>query len=369
MQEPRKEKFELDLYRNLEERLIDSITSKSYEVYEEDSLDGDGENLSWELYGPSYEEGAFPLIDEEDVAIILEREAHFSGNFPLMIEYYSNDENKGINEEISLHRILKLHEIEKALAKDGKNLAALLLQGRDAEHLQLAKKAYKTLSEIHHYQDQEGEASRPEKNHPAVILAECILSEEPIDVLVDRFKDVFKGSEKLLYTLISSHSFYDRLFPGYGLAPLFAIKTLGKLKDAHAVPILFDQLFRYNESREDVDEEILTALRSIGDPVKKKALSLALDSMWSVDKEKALHILIEFLPDTSISEAILDHLIRSSCRLSTSFLQYAILLLESLPDQRINDLKDWTEREKENLSRDEKEEIDRIIHFLSKREK
>ena len=86
-----------------------------------------------------------PLISNIDNLILKHREAHFAGQFPIMIEYYKS-EGKGCRQELPLERIEELAKIEE---EAGENLAALYLTGADAEEIALSQKAYKELRNLY----------------------------------------------------------------------------------------------------------------------------------------------------------------------------------------------------------------------------
>ena len=72
-----------------------------------------------------------PLVYSIDNSILMQRDAHFAGSFPLMIEYYQK-EGRGMLNEIELSRIEELYEIEQ---RDGVNLSAVMLSGAEMEKI------------------------------------------------------------------------------------------------------------------------------------------------------------------------------------------------------------------------------------------
>ncbi|NDE82578.1 MAG: hypothetical protein EB051_03035, partial [Chlamydiia bacterium] len=65
----------------------------------------------------------FPVMDSQDHEILMHRDAHFSGNFSIMLAYYE-EEAKGSYTDFEPKRIRALKEIEE---KSQINLADELL--------------------------------------------------------------------------------------------------------------------------------------------------------------------------------------------------------------------------------------------------
>src|SRR5580704_7299274 len=83
----------------------------------------------------------FTLADASDIGIVMHRDAHFGGNFELMLDYYKRG-GKGVNPDFNLERIQQLADYERAT---NQNLAGIILSGPDAEKIARAKEAYKQL--------------------------------------------------------------------------------------------------------------------------------------------------------------------------------------------------------------------------------
>ena len=265
------------------EHTLDSILSRSYEQYEEfeqpEGLDFYGDELV-----------NLPLFDEEDILILMHRDVHFSGSFSAMKEYYSNPEAKGAFEEIDLERISLLDSIQTRMKCD---LAPLLITGPNAERVALARKTYANLQEV-----------AKEIASPEGALAAAILSEEETDSLLESQSKVLAKRPESLLLLAASELFSDPLFPGYGTAPILAIKLLGQMKYEPAIPELFTLIGR---SDFETENATLAALKQIG--ARQFALSVLASRPVTADHERAALVLLEFLPDAEI-EAFFASLIR-----------------------------------------------------------
>jgi hypothetical protein len=188
---------------------------------------------------------SFPLADKYDHDILMHRDVHFSGSFPLMIEYYEN-EGKGTNPEFELKRILHLYEVEK---KSGQNLSEVLLEPEEKEEVVRAKKSYEELKNLYEKEDH-----KLPKLIADLILTESFEAEEEMKKICEAGKEIVP----LLIALVEQHDFYNPLFPGYGHGPAYAATCLGKIKDPRAIPILYEALGRADFFAE---EAVLDALQ------------------------------------------------------------------------------------------------------------
>src|SRR5580704_4075015 len=87
----------------------------------------------------------YPITYSIDNQILMHREAHFGGNFALMLDYYKN-EGRGVNKEFEISRIEELYKLQQ---QTGKDLATYMLSGPEIEKIGQAKNAYKTLRDIY----------------------------------------------------------------------------------------------------------------------------------------------------------------------------------------------------------------------------
>ncbi len=262
------------------------------------------------------EEEPFPLRDATDTLILMHREAHFGGQFAEMLEYYLR-EGKGVHPEIELSRIQELAKIENELKQD---LAALFLQGSDAEKVARARQMYKDLRSLY-------ENGKPE-NRIARLIADLILSEdkeaeEEIAALIKEKSSALPA----LIQLIQSEDLHDSVFPGYGLSPNFAIKCLGHIGDKRAIITLFEAIGTGDFFDDDL---ILDALKAIGDPAKKFLLNVLHGKPLTEDNERAAIALIAFKEDPEVATAALTLLHDTTVRKDPVLATYLALICEGL---------------------------------------
>lgn len=231
----------------------------------------------------------FPLGDAIDSNILMHRDVHFGGQFPMMLEYY-REGGKGVSPTIDIERIEALANIEESL---GENLAAQILTGVDAEKVAAAKDAYKGLRDLY-------EIKTPQSVFPRLI-ADLILSEEEepekeIEMIVAQKSAIVPA----LMDLVRSDQFYDPLFPGYGLAPALAAKCLGLIGDKRAIIALFESI----GNGDFFDDEIaFDALTSIGAPAKEFLLKVLHGKPINEDNHRAALALVHFKDDPEVAVA------------------------------------------------------------------
>lgn len=264
------------------------------------------------------EDNEISLTDAQDSAIIMHRDAHFGGNFSLMIDYYEKG-GKGVNDEFDLERIKELTLLEKEM---NQNLAGTLLTGPDAEKVAQAREAYKTLRDLY-------ENESPYSKYPK-LLADLILSEEeePEEEIQAIVKE--KGAiVKALVDLVHAEEFHDPLFPGYGKAPALAAKCLGLIGDKKGIVTLFEAL----NGEDFFDEEIaLKALRAIGSPAKEFLLKVLHARPITVDNERAALALIQFKEDSEVQNIALEMLKDPLVRKNPLLAIYIALIFEGISD-------------------------------------
>lgn len=267
------------------------------------------------------EENEIGLTDAEDSAIIMHRDTHFGGSFPLMIEYYEKG-GKGVNEEFELERIKELALLEKEM---NQNLAATLLTGPDAERVAQAKEMYQTLRDLY-------ESESPYSKHPKLI-ADLILSEEEepeeeIQAIVKERGTIVKA----LVDLIHADEFHDPLFPGYGKAPALAAKCLGLIGDKKGIITLFEAL----NGEDFFNEEIaLKALKAIGEPAKEFLLRVLHARPITSDNERAALALIQFKEDPQVQKVALEMLQDAAIRKNPVLPVYLALVFEDVEQETV----------------------------------
>lgn len=256
-----------------------------------------------------------PLLDAIDIEILMHRDAHFSGNFDVMIEYYEND-GVGAMPDFEIERIYELKNLEKEMQED---LSPKVLPEPAQEQVLSSKKLYKKLREVY-------TSSKP--NPISVFISDLILTEKQVpkkemQELIANDKESFAP----LCHIIDSADFYDPLFPGYGRTPMFAAKCLEKIENPKAIPHLFNALGRENFS---LDESIIHALVSFGSSSKDFLLKRLQSKPFSKDNEHAAIVLSSFPPDEEIALIALKLLAEEKTLSLENFSSYLICCCEGL---------------------------------------
>lgn len=253
------------------------------------------------------------VIDTVGMEILMHRDAHFGGSFDVMLEYYEQD-GVGVMPDFELEDIRALDAMEKELKE---NLSEVYLPEEAKEHIEESKKLYQKLRAVY----EEGDDP---------LMSDLILSEEPypeneIEALVAKGKETVPH----LIHLLSSHLFYDPLFPGYGRSPIFAAQALAKIQDERAIPPLFEALGQENFF---TDEEIIQALASFGDKAKAFLIQRLKQEPLSKDNEYAAIALSGFTEDEEIAKASLEVLEREETLKRPLFASYLIFACSDLKD-------------------------------------
>lgn len=237
---------------------------------------------------PESQSDEMPLGDAVDANILMHRDVHFGGQFPIMIDYYAK-EGKGVSPAIELSRIETLAQMEQDLQQ---NLSGVILTGADAEKIAEAKEAYKGLRDLY-------EIKNPKSPFPTLI-ADLILSEDEnpeaeISAIVAQKNAIVPA----LMDLIRSDQFYDPLFPGYGLAPALAAKCLGLIGDKRAIIALFESI----GNGDFFDDEVaFDALKTIGETAKQFLLKVLEGKPVNEDNHRAALALVHFPLDSEIAK-------------------------------------------------------------------
>lgn len=247
--------------------------------------------LNGHHYEPNETEN-LEFTDELDHEILMHRDAHFGGDFDVMLRYYE-EEGMGADPDFDLERIDYLKGVEEAV---GGNLAALVLTAAEAQRVADARASYKKLKEV--YEEEGNALSR--------LIADLILNEEEEpDELI---RSVVEMGERIvpdLLFLIQSPTAYDPLFPGYGLAPALAIYCLGELKEEKAIIPIFERL----GSEILFDEEVLLeALQKIGEPAKQFLLKIVRSRPITSDNIHAAFALASFANDPEVTRVACEEL-------------------------------------------------------------
>lgn len=260
----------------------------------------------------------FPLIDSIDHEILMHRDAHFGGQFSVMLDYY-RQEGKGVQQEFGISRIERLAALEQELKQ---NLAALFLAGSEAQKVAGAREAYRKLKAIY-------EVKKPKISFPQLI-ADLILSEdeeaeEEIAAIVAEKDQVVPA----LIDLLRSEEFYDPLFPGYGLTPFLAAKALERIGDKRAIISLFEAL---GEGDFFADEQMLKALKAIGKPARDFLMNVIVGHPLNEDNEKAAIALITFKDEDGVADLGFDLLQKQDIQKDPCLPTYLVLICAGLKD-------------------------------------
>lgn len=270
-------------------------------------------------HDPFDEEEEYAISDSIDNAIIMHRDAHFGGSFDVMIDYYEK-EGKGACPDFELSRIREMALSEK---QSNKNLAGVLLSGPEAEKVKKARDAYKTLRAIY---------DKPLKSKNFLrLIADLILSEEEspqaeIDAIVAEKSLIVP----FLIDVLRSHEYHDILFPGYGQAPVLAARCLGAIGDKRAMISLFEEI---GESDFFDEDDLLLALKSIGEPAKQFLLKILNAKPYNFDNERAAIALVPFSEDPEVTKACLELLLKKEVWKDLQLTGHLILGCEGLQDE------------------------------------
>lgn len=262
---------------------------------------------SLEYRGP--ENDMFLVQDEEAQLILMHRDVHFASSFETMLKYYEHEDAPGIQQDISLHKINELYDLEKRLKK---NIAPYILSGKEAEIVAHFRALYQQWQEL---------AEIAPKGSPEAFIADLFLSDGEWEELV---KEYIPTTENPFIEILTNDEFQNALCPGFGTVPQAAARILGKMKTEKACRALF---FSLGKGSFDLEEEILHSLRSMGD----MACEFCIQHAQSSDPERALLALHAFVPNEKVQECAVSLLEKG---LNEPYLRsYCIDLLEGLVDR------------------------------------
>lgn len=260
----------------------------------------------------------FPIVDAIDHEILMHRDAHFGGQFPIMLDYYRN-EGKGVQPEFDLPRIERLTLLEEQLKQ---NLAALFLSAPEMQKVADSRFMYQKLKAIY-------DVKKP-KNHYPILIADLILSEE--DEPEVEIAAIAAEKDKIvpaLIDLLRNEEMYDPLFPGYGQAPFLAVQCLGRIGDKRAIISLFEAL---GQGDFFADDQIIKALKVIGEPAKDFLLHVVNGRPINEDNEKAAIALIAFKEDEGVANYCFDLLQQPDVLKDPCLSTYLVLACAGLQD-------------------------------------
>jgi hypothetical protein len=260
----------------------------------------------------------FPVIDAIDHDILMHRDAHFGGQFSIMLDYY-RQEGKGVQPEFDIVRIERLATLEEQLKQ---NLAALFLAGNEAQKVADARETYQKLRAIY-------EVKKPKTPFPQLI-ADLILTED--EEAEAEIAAIVTQKDKIvpaLIDLLRNEDFYDPLFPGYGQAPFLVVKALGCIGDKRAIISLFEAL---GQSDFFADDQIVKALQAIGKPACDFLLHVIAGRPINEDNEKAAIALIAFKDEEGVADLCFDLLQQPDVQKDLCLPTYLVLACAGLKD-------------------------------------
>jgi HEAT repeat protein len=260
----------------------------------------------------------FPLVDAIDHEILMHRDAHFGGQFSIMLDYY-RQEGKGVQPEFDIMRIERLALLEEQLKQ---NLAVLFLAAHEIQKVADSHEAYQRLRAIY-------EVKQPKTPYPRLI-ADLILSEE--EEPEAEIAAITAEKDKIvpaLIDLLRSEELYDPLFPGYGQAPFLAVQCLGRIGDKRAIISLFEAL---GQGDFFADDQIVKALKAIGKPAQDFLLHVLNGRPLNEDNEKAAIALIAFKDDEEVAEHCFDLLQKSDIQKDPCLPTYLVLACAGMKD-------------------------------------
>ncbi|MBA2368590.1 MAG: hypothetical protein H0V82_06160 [Candidatus Protochlamydia sp.] len=260
----------------------------------------------------------YPLADAVDHEILMHRDAHFGGLFSIMLQYY-RDEGKGVQPDFTIKRIERLALLEDQLKE---NLAALFLTSQEAQRVADAREAYENLRAIY--------AVKNPKNIQPKLIADLILTED--EEGEEEVRAIAAEKDKIvpaLIQLLGNEQYHDPLFPGYGMAPILIVKCLGAIGDKKAIISLFEAL-----GKDDffTDEQILKALKLIGDPAKAFLLRVLAGRPLNEDNERAAIALVAFKDDVEVASTCFELLKQPDIQKDICLSTYCALACSGLQD-------------------------------------
>ncbi|MFN0065772.1 MAG: hypothetical protein ACKVOH_06015 [Chlamydiales bacterium] len=256
------------------------------------------------------DEESLELTDEMDHEILMHRDAHFGGDFDVMLLYY-NSGGVGVDPDFDIGRITYLKEVEEQLSN---NLAALILTPEEMDRVAKARRSYEKLKEVYELGEEVARLPR--------MIADLILTEEeePQELIASIVEEGNRVIPELL-DIVNTLAAYDPLSPGYGFAPGLAIICLGKLRAKEAIVPIFE---RFGTDMVFEEEVLLEALQDLGESAKEFLLSIVKSRPITTDNIHAAFGLTCFPNDSSVAttayEQLQDPDVRNKPLLSTYLL-------------------------------------------------
>lgn len=283
-----------------------------------------------------------PLLNEIDLEILMHKDAHFGGSFPVMIDYYKEN-GVGAQEDFDLQRIQDLATFDK----DG-HLSAETLPELAKNDVLFAKELYKKFKDCYEENDE-----LPKK------LADLILSEsfDPTKE-IEALSSFQKRAIKPLVEILLQDYFYNPLNPGYGRAPINAALTLKKIGNSEAIPHLFNALGKSFT----IDEILINTLMSFKEEGEDFLRNRLKADMYTKDNYLAALALSSFPTSDETAKIALHLLTKKETFTHGCYSSYLICICEGLENE--NDREQFLEIAKsKHLSKNLTEEMKIIISF------
>jgi len=255
-----------------------------------------------------------PLLNTIDLEILMHKDAHFGGDFDVMLEYYEND-GVGVQEEFDIDRIAEL----KAFDKEG-HLSSEVLPEMAKNEVIYSKDLYLKFKQCY---DEEGQELS--QKVADLILSEDFHPEKEIEELA-KFE---RNAIKPLTEILLQDRFYNSLNPGYGRAPVNAALCLKSLKDKKVIPFLFSALGKSFM----VDEAILEALTSFGSDAEEFLSSRLQGQPYTNDNYLAAMALASFPISDETAKMALFQLSQEDTLKHESYTSYLICICEGLENE------------------------------------
>lgn len=268
-------------------------------------------------------DNSLPELNETDIDILLHKEAHFSGSFSLMIEYYGAD-GKGRDPDFEISRIIELKQLEE---RYGQDLASLFLEEEQKEEIRNARALYQKLKELY--------TKDKKKAAEEILIADLILSDEEYPKEeIEKIALLGKKAIPFLIAIMRNEELKNPLFPGFGKAPLLAVECLRKIKDESTIVSLFEEIGH----EEVVDEEgALLALKEIGRPAEHFLMKVLSSHPITSDNERAAIALIHFKDNHEVSERAVNLIENKEFRNKVPLSSYLALIAQGTHDESLRE--------------------------------
>ena len=272
-----------------------------------------------------------PLLNEIDKEILMHKEIHFQGEFPIMLAYYRQN-GKGTYRDFTANRIEFLENLEKSM---GTNLAKATLPDPAHEKIKHAREVYTNLKDLYD--------ESPSRKIP-LLLANLILSEEELpEKEIHALTHAGNDAVGYVCEILKEPYFYDVLYPGYGKSPALAALVLKKMQDPSCIPTLFQALSLF--ASQENEDAIIDALVSFGSECESFIIKKIQRKPFSKDNENAAIILNQFPTTPELAHFCIDQLLKVDPQKHEIFCMYLLFTASAATDpQKIESIKAYREK-------------------------